>query len=51
MAIGSPLSPVISNMGMENFKKVALEQGDLRHKIWLRYVMTYSPFGHMANPN
>jgi hypothetical protein len=38
MAMGSPLSPVISNIYMEKFKKVPLEQSDLRPKTWLRYI-------------
>jgi hypothetical protein len=45
MAMGTPLSSVISNTYMENFEKVAIEQSDLRHKIWLRYI---DDIRHMA---
>jgi hypothetical protein len=38
MAMGSPLSSIISNIFMENFEKTALEQTDLIPKIWFRYV-------------
>jgi hypothetical protein len=38
MAMDSALSPVISNVYTGNFKKVVLEQSNLRSKMWLRYI-------------
>jgi hypothetical protein len=38
MAMGSSLSPVVSNIFMEHFEKLALETGDLKPAVWLRYV-------------
>jgi hypothetical protein len=38
MAMGSPLSPLVSNIFMENFEHLALTTAQEEPKIWLRYV-------------
>jgi hypothetical protein len=38
MAMGSSLSPVVSNIFMEHFEKLAIDTTDLKPAIWLRYV-------------
>ena len=38
MAMGSPLSPVIANIYMEHFEKLAMETAPLKPSVWLRYV-------------
>ena len=38
VAIGSPLSPVIVNLFMEDFEKKAIEQATHKHACWFRYV-------------
>jgi hypothetical protein len=38
MAMGSSLSPVVSNIFMEHFEKLAIDTTDLRPAVWLRYV-------------
>ena len=37
-AMGSPLSPIIANLYMENFEQRALEIYSLKPKVWIRYV-------------
>ena len=37
-AMGSPLSPVIANLYMEFFEKLAIEKTPLKPKMWKRYV-------------
>ena len=37
-AMGSPLSPVVANIFMEDFEGTALVTCDLPPKLWLRYV-------------
>ncbi|XP_033110305.1 uncharacterized protein LOC117111499 [Anneissia japonica] len=37
-AMGSPLSPVIANLFMEEFERIALYTSEHRPKLWLRYV-------------
>lgn len=38
MAMGSQLSPILSNVCTEVFKVRAIEVYDLKAKMWLRYV-------------
>jgi hypothetical protein len=38
MAMGSPLSPVVSNIFMETFEQLALTTAQHKPKMWLRYV-------------
>nr|XP_053627747.1 uncharacterized protein LOC128685277 [Cherax quadricarinatus] len=38
VAMGSPLSPVLANLYMENFKTVLLPTLDVQPSLWLRYV-------------
>ena len=37
-AMGSPLSPIVANLFMEEFEKRALESAPLRPRMWVRYV-------------
>lgn len=37
-AMGSPLSPIVVNLYMENFEQRALETYSLTPKVWIRYV-------------
>ena len=47
-AMGSPLSPVLADLFMEEFKLDTIENADLRPNLWLRMLMTPSWFGPMA---
>ncbi|GJQ66236.1 hypothetical protein Trydic_g4291 [Trypoxylus dichotomus] len=38
MAMGSPLSPVLSNIYIEEFERSAIDSHELKPKMWLRYV-------------
>jgi hypothetical protein len=38
MAMGSPLSPVMSNIFMETFEQLALSTAQQKPEMWLRYV-------------
>ena len=38
MAMGSPLSPFVANIFMEDFEQTALSTSNLKPKIWFRYV-------------
>ena len=38
VAMGSPLSPVVANIFMEDFEQTALSTPNLKPKIWFRYV-------------
>jgi hypothetical protein len=38
MAMGSPISPLVSNIFMKNFEQLALTTAQEEPKIWLRYV-------------
>jgi hypothetical protein len=38
MAMGSSLSPIVSNIFMEHFEKLALDSAQYRPSLWLRYV-------------
>ena len=38
VVMGSPLSPIIANLYMENFEQCALETYSLKPKVWIRYV-------------
>lgn len=38
MAMGSPLSPVLANIFMEDFEKEVLKTTTLKPRLWLRYV-------------
>ena len=38
VAMGSPLSPIVANLYMENFEKVAIDSFPLKPKRWKRYV-------------
>ncbi len=37
-AMGSPLSPIVANLFMEEFENKALTTAVVRPKVWLRYV-------------
>jgi hypothetical protein len=37
-AMGSPLSPIIANIYIEHFEKIAVNSTNLYQKIWRRYV-------------
>jgi hypothetical protein len=37
-AMGSSLSPIVSNIFMENFEKLALDTARYKPSLWLRYV-------------
>ena len=36
--MGSPLSPIVANIYMQNFEKVSIESFPLKPKRWKRYV-------------
>ena len=36
--MGSPLSPIVANLYMEHFERIALDSSPLQPKLWLRYV-------------
>jgi hypothetical protein len=38
MAMGSSLSPIVSNIYMEHFEKLALDSEQQKPSLWLRYV-------------
>ena len=38
MAMGSPLSPVLCNLFMNDLEKTAMEKSEQKPKMWLRYV-------------
>lgn len=38
VAMGSPLSPIVDNLFMENFEKKALDTYPLKPKFWIRFV-------------
>jgi hypothetical protein len=38
MAIGSSLSPIVSNFFMENFEKETLDTAQYKPSLWLRYI-------------
>jgi hypothetical protein len=38
MAMGSSLSPIVSNIYMEYFEKLALDSAERKPLLWLRYV-------------
>ena len=45
--MGSPLSPAVANLFMEEFEKMALANATLKHGFWFRYVYnTLSSWSH-----
>jgi hypothetical protein len=38
VAMGSPLSPVVANLCMEDYEKTALDSAQLHPRCWFRYV-------------
>jgi hypothetical protein len=38
MAMGSSISPIVSNIYMEHFEKLALDSAQNKPSLWLRYV-------------
>jgi hypothetical protein len=38
MAMGTSLSPIVRNIYMEHFEKVALDSAEHKPSLWLRYV-------------
>jgi hypothetical protein len=38
MAMGSSLSPIVSNIFMEHFEKLALDSGQHKPSVWLQYI-------------
>ena len=36
--MGSPVSPVVANLGMEDVKEIAINSSSVPPKIWKRYV-------------
>ena len=36
--MGSPISPVLADMFMEEFEQLTINTSDHRPKVWLRYV-------------
>jgi hypothetical protein len=46
MAIGSSLSPIISNIFMEHFEKLALDSTQYKTSLWLWYVDTFLAWSH-----
>ena len=38
MAMGSPLSPILSNIYIEHFEQTAIASAEYKPSLWLRYV-------------
>jgi hypothetical protein len=54
MVMGSSLSPIVSNIFMENFEKLALDSAQYKPSLWLRYVddaFVVWPHGSEQLPN